>query len=429
MPSDHRDDGPDGPDGPDAAGAAVIVGAGLAARWVVITLRAEGFDGPIIVIGDEAHPPYDRPPLSKAVLKGQADLPQLTLMTPAQLDDHRVRWLGGQAVTAIDREARQVTTAGGETIAYRWLFLACGGRARPLPGIDLHPRIATLRSYEDAMHLRERIGAARHVIVIGGGWIGLEVAATARQAGCEVTVLEAASRACVRTVPESISTWLEALHAGHGTRLRFGARVESVAADDTAVRVQLAGAEEVVGDLLLLGIGMIANDGLAREAGLATDNGVLTDASGRTDDPRVFAVGDVANALQADGQRRRVESWENAQRMGAAAARAALDKAPDPAHAGPPWFWSDQYEDNLQLLGLPEASHRVIERALPDKRQRILYFCDEARVRAVAAINGAREIKIARKWISQDRFPDLDRLADAGVDPNKLPVQARTGEQ
>lgn len=415
MPSDHQD-------------AAVIVGAGLAARWLVLTLRAEGHAGPIVVIGDEPHPPYDRPPLSKAVLKRQAEPGQLTLMSDVQLGEQGVRWCAGQAVTAIDRANRQVVTDRGEVFAYRWLFLACGGRARALPGVAEHSRIVTLRRIEDALRLREQLSAGRHVIVIGGGWIGLEVAATARQGGCEVTVIEAAPRVCIRTVPEVVSRHLETLHGENGVGLRLGVRPGAITAGEDAVTVTLADGETVVGDVLLLGVGMVPNDQLARDAGLATDNGILTDASGGTEDPAIFAVGDVANALQADGSRARIESWENAQRMGIAAARAALGRPVDPGSEGPPWFWSDQFDDNLQLLGRPDPSHRVIERVVPQRRQRILYFCDGDRVCAVAAVNGGREIKIARKWITQNRFPDLDRLADTAIDPNKLPVQARTGE-
>jgi 3-phenylpropionate/trans-cinnamate dioxygenase ferredoxin reductase subunit len=176
----------------------------------------------------------------------------------------------------------------------------------------------------------------------------------------------------------------------------------------------------------VLGIGLVADDALAAAAGLACDNGVLTDASGRTADPAVFAVGDMANALQGGGRRQRVESWENARRMAVAAAKAALGVAHDPLAEGAPWFWSDQYDDNLQLLGLPDEGLRVVERTVPEKRQRLFFFCEGARVRAVAAVNAGREIKVARKWMLQDRYPDLSSLADAGVDLNKLPLTAAT---
>ncbi len=402
---------------------AVIVGAGQAGRWVALTLRAEGFTGRIVLFGDEPHLPYDRPPLSKAVLHGTADLPQLALLTAAKADELRVEWQA-VAVSAIDREARRVRAADGSQTSYDWLFLAQGGRARTLPGLAPHPRVATLRSWEDAQHIKALIGSSRHLLVLGGGWIGLEVAASARQRGCEVTVVEAAPRLCVRTVPACVSAHLQALHEGHGVALRLGQAVQQVEAGEDGVRLRLANGETLQGDALVLGIGLVAEDALAAAAGLACDNGVLTDASGRTADPAVFAVGDMANALQGGGRRQRIESWENAQRMAVAAAKAALSVAHDPLAEGAPWFWSDQYDDNLQLLGLPDERLHIVERVVPARRQRLFFFCEGARVRAVAAVNAGREIKVARKWMLQDRFPDIEALADAGVDLQKLPTTA-----
>ncbi|WP_395703461.1 NAD(P)/FAD-dependent oxidoreductase [Aquabacterium sp.] len=400
----------------------VIVGAGQAGRWLALTLRAEGFAGRIVWFGEEAHAPYDRPPLSKAVLKGEVPAAQLALIAPEAFAALQVDWRPGQRVTAIDRTAREVISATGERVRYDTLFLANGGHARMLPGLPPHPRVLSLRTYEDAQAIKQQIGAAQQVLVLGGGWIGLEVAASARQQGKAVTVLEAAPRLCIRTVPACISEHLQALHAAQGVTLRLGCAVEAVDASDRGVTVLLAGGERLSGDCLVVGIGLVANDALAREAGLATANGVLTDASGRTEDPAIYAVGDVANALRPDGQRLRIESWENAQRQAVAAAKAALGLAHDPAADGPPWFWSDQYEHNLQLLGQPLPTHGVIERQVPARGQRVFFFCDGPRVAAVAAVNAGRELKIARKWMQQDRFPDLEALADAGTDLNKLPL-------
>jgi 3-phenylpropionate/trans-cinnamate dioxygenase ferredoxin reductase subunit len=402
----------------------VIVGAGQAGRWLALTLRADGFAGRIVLLGEEPHRPYDRPPLSKAALKGEVAAAQLALIPEAQFDTLRLDWRPGECAVAIDRAARTVRTASGESIGYDALFLANGGRARELPGLAPHPRIATLRTYEDALAIRRRILDAEHVLVIGGGWIGLEVAASARSLGRRVTLVEAAPRLCIRTVPACVSAHLEALHRAQGVALRLGDGVSTVDATDRHVTVVLASGERIAADCLVVGIGLVANDGLAAAAGLAAANGVLTDASGRTDDAAIYAVGDVANALRGDGRRLRIESWENAQRQAVAAAKAALGLDHDVEAAGPPWFWSDQFDDNLQLLGIPDESMRVVERAVPAKRQRVFYFCEGRRVRAVAAVNAGREIKVARKWMLQDRYPEPEALADASVDANKLPLAA-----
>jgi 3-phenylpropionate/trans-cinnamate dioxygenase ferredoxin reductase subunit len=401
----------------------VIVGAGQAGRWLVQTLRAEGFAGRIVWFGDEPHAAYDRPPLSKAVLQGEVEVGALALLGAEQFAQADVQWRPGEAVIAIDRARRIVRTERGDEVGYDTLFLATGGRARGLPGLAPHPRIATLRSFEDALAIKAALAAAQRVLVLGGGWIGLEVAASARLQGKDVTVLEAAPRLCVRTVPPCVSDELLRLHESHGVAVRLGDAVQGVVPSDDGVSVRMASGAEHRGDLLVVGIGMLAADTLAAEAGLAVDNGVLTDASGRTADPAVFAVGDVANAQRSDGRRLRIESWENAERQAIAAARAALGVAFDPDRAGPPWFWSDQFDANVQLLGLPDASQRVIERCVSGRReQRTFFFCEGSRVRAVAAVNAGRDVKLARKWIQQDRYPVLEALADPAQDLAKLPT-------
>lgn len=402
----------------------VVVGAGQAGRWLVTTLRAEGFSGRIVWFGDEPHRPYERPPLSKAVLEGQASLGQLALIDDERFTALAVDWRPGTTVSAIDRERRQLGTSRGERQAYDTLFLALGGRARSLPGLGPHPRVATLRTWEDAVALKTGIEAARRVLVLGGGWIGLEVAASARRLGREVTVLEGAPRLCARTVPPCVSEHLLALHQRHGTQVQLQAAVTAVAPHADGVSVTLADGRRFEGDLLVVGIGLVPNDALAAAAGLPCDNGVLTDALGRTPDPAVFAVGDVANALRSDGQRLRLESWENAQRQAVGAARAALGVTHDPDAEGPGWFWSDQYGDNLQVLGLPAASHRVVERRVDAKGQRLFFFCEGEAVRALAAVNAGREVKIVRKWMLQQRFPAIEALGDPQTDLNKLPLAA-----
>lgn len=407
----------------------VIVGAGQAGRWLALTLRADGFKGRIVWFGDEPHAPYERPPLSKAVLKGDVSLAQLALIAPDKLAELDTDFRPGQRIVAIDRAAQAVVADNGERTAYDLLFLAHGGSARMLPGVPAHPRVLSLRSWDDALALKARLGEARRVLVLGGGWIGLEVAASARLLGREVVVLEAAPRLCIRTVPECVSAQLLALHREQGVDVRLGSAVAGVAASDSGVSVQLASGERIAGDLLVVGIGLIAHDAIAAQAGIACANGVLTDGHGRTDDPQVFAVGDVANALRADGQRARIESWDNAQRQAVAASRAALGIAHDPEADGPPWFWSDQYQHNLQLLGTPTASMQIIEREVPAKQQRLYFFCEGERVRAVAAINAGREVKIVRKWLQQNRFPALASLTDAATDLNKLPLAAPTHQE
>lgn len=402
----------------------VVVGAGQAARWLVLTLRKEGYAGPIVWISEESGRPYERPPLSKAILLGKSSPDAIELFSPEAFAALNVDWRPGQVVEKVDRRAHCVTTSNGDLIPYAKLFLATGGRARTLEGVPSHPRIQTLRTVEDALRLKLALEDTGDVLVLGGGWIGLEIAAAARSLGRRVTLLEAAPRLCIRSVAPPLSDLLRDLHMAHGVDLRLGCKVGAVHADDAGVAIALDDGSTLHGDLLVVGIGLVPNFALATAAGLAVENGILVDADCRTSDPDIYAAGDVANGLRADRRHVRLESWENAQRMGIAAARAALGLPRDEADVAPPWFWSDQYEDNLQVLGATDPDLRVIERRDPSKKQHIFYFCAADRIRGVAAVNGGREIKIARKWMAQQAFPRLSDLQDLAIDLAKLPCQS-----
>ncbi len=410
-----------------ADGTAVIVGAGQAGRWLVLTLRASGFGGRIVWFGAEAHAPYERPPLSKAVLKGEVTLAQLALIAPEPFAALQTDFRPALNIVAIDRSARTVTVSNGSTVGYDVLFLAHGGQARSVPGLAPHPRVLTLRSWEDALTLKAQLASARQVLVLGGGWIGLEVAASARLLGKAVTVLEAAPRLCIRTVPPCVSADLLALHQSQGVDVRLGDGVAAVHPADDGVTVQLNSGAALQGDVLVVGIGLVPHQALAQSAGIHCHNGVLTDSHGRSSDPHVYAVGDVANTLRDSGELQRIESWENAQRQAVAAAKTALGLPHDLQADGPPWFWSDQFDDNLQLLGTPTETMTLVERHNAEKRQRLYFFCEGTKVKALAAINGGREVKIVKKWIAQGRYPPLDMLAstESGTGPsdiNKLPL-------
>jgi 3-phenylpropionate/trans-cinnamate dioxygenase ferredoxin reductase subunit len=399
----------------------VIVGTGQAGGWAAQTLRKEGHAGPIVLIGDELHLPYERPPLSKAVLSGDAPAESTYLIKREAFDALALDWRPGVRVAAIDRAARQLQLSEGEPIGYDKLILCNGGRARALqvPGADL-PGVFTLRNIDDAHALGRALVSGQRLVVIGGGWIGLEVAATARTKGMSVTVVEAMQRLCERTVPPEISAYLASLHAANGTDVLLGVGVERLSRGaDGTLEVMLSDGRELCCDTVVVGIGLIPNDELAREAGLACEGGVVVDAQCRSSDPNIFAAGDVAAWHCAwAGRRMRLESWQNAQEQGIAAARSALGLAVD--HQPLPWFWSDQYGINLQIYGMPTAAHRVVERRAPGSDSFILFYLDGDVVSAAVGPNAARDLRFARRLIEQRKPVDPARLADVQVPMAKL---------
>jgi 3-phenylpropionate/trans-cinnamate dioxygenase ferredoxin reductase subunit len=404
-----------------AAGTIVIIGAGQAGGWAAQTLRKVGFAGQIVLIGDELHPPHERPPLSKAVLAGEAAPQSTWLQKSDAFDALALEWRPGTKVTRIDRAAKQLELADGETLVYDKLILCTGGRARtlPVPGAD-GPGVHTLRKIDDALALAPLLKPGRHVVVVGGGWIGLEVAATARKRGADVVVVEAQSRLCERTVPSEISEHLLALHRTHGTRVLLGAGVSGFSAgDDGRSAVTLADGSVLACDAIVVGVGLVPNDELARDAGLACDGGVIVDARCRTSDPDVLAAGDVAVADNPwAGRRLRLESWQNAQEQGIAAARSALGLEVD--YRPLPWFWSDQYGMNLQIYGIPTPSLRVVLRGVAGSDSFVLFYLEGDVVKAAIGPNAARDLRFARRLIEQRKPVDLQRLADVTVPMSKL---------
>ncbi len=399
----------------------IIVGSGQAGGWAAQTLRAEGFTGRVVLIGDESHRPYERPPLSKAVLSGDAPADSAYLQRPDAFEALQVDWRPNVSVIAIDRTAKQVHLTGGDALGYDSLILCTGGRARQLsiPGADL-PGVFMLRSLQDSERLSTALVSGRRLLVIGGGWIGLEVAATAKKKGLDVTVVEAASRLCERTVPAEVSTYLQRLHASNGVQVLVGATVERLAeTDGDRLTATLGDGRQVECDLVLVGVGLIPNDEIAREAGLVCDGGVSVDAQCRTSDPDIYAAGDVA-VWHCDwaGRRMRLESWQNAQEQGIAAARAALGTQ---VHHQPlPWFWSDQFDINLQIFGMPTPAHRVVVRGDPDANSFVMFFLDGETVVAALGPNAARDLRFARRLIERKTHVDPQQLADLQVPLAKL---------
>lgn len=412
---------PDGSVGARPIHTIVIIGAGQAGGWAAQTLRSEGFTGRLVLVGEELHPPHERPPLSKAVLSGAA-LPATTwLMKPDAFSALGVEWQPGTQVQRIDRTARQVLLADGAALPYDKLILCTGGRARQLdvPGAD-RVQLHTLRTIEDAQALAPTLAPGRSVVVVGGGWIGLEVAATARQQGADVVVVETQSRLCERTVPAEISDYLLALHSAQGTRVLLGTGVRGFArAADGRSEVLLADGSALACDTIVLGIGLVPNDELAREAGLACEGGVLVDTQCRTSDPHILAAGDVAVAPNPwAGRSLRLESWQNAQEQGMAAARSALGQAVD--YQPLPWFWSDQYGMNLQIYGVPAPTHRVVQRGDAASGSFVLFYLAGDVVQAAIGPNAARDLRFARRLIEQRKPVDTERLADPATPMSKL---------
>ena len=407
------------------SGHIVIVGAGQAGTLSAEALRSGGYTGAITLLGDEDRGPYHRPPLSKAWLAGEVGDAQLVLRAPEMLAKKGITLRTGTSVQAIDRAARQVHLAGGESLAYTGLVLATGATPRrlPLPGLDA-PNVLPLRSQADASAIAARLSVCAEqglpLVVIGGGFIGLEVAATARKKGVAVTVLEAAPRLLGRVLSPELSAWYAGLHRAHGVQLVLDARLERAEQVDGEVRaLVMADGSRHPCALVVLGVGVAANDQLAAAAGLACDRGIVVDACGRTDDPLVVAAGDCTARRLDDGQLLRLESVQNATEQAKSAAAALLGQ-PRPFTATP-WFWSDQYDRKLQMAGLSAGADAWAVRGdMAADAGFSVYHFRAGRLIAVDSVNAAKDHLQARKLLDAGVSPTPAQAADTGFDLNAL---------
>ncbi|CAB3807031.1 Rhodocoxin reductase [Paraburkholderia ultramafica] len=392
----------------------IVIGAGQAGAWAARTLRSEGFSGRILLVGDEASPPYERPPLSKEQLQ-QTPPSMRYLMGPTEFATLDIEWKRSSVCSSIDRVARQVRLAAGESIGYDKLILCTGGRARlpAISGINAGC-VHTLRTIEDAARLRAALKDGVRLLVMGGGWIGLEVAAAARAAGCSVTLVEAAPQLCARTGSSLLSSFLARLHRSHGVELRLG---ESVVALDeataTGCRAALTNGTTQEVDLVVVGIGLMPNDALARNAGLACERGILVDRQCRTSDPRIFAAGDVTAMPGSDETLLRLESWQNAQDQAVAAARAVLGQDVD--YRPVPFFWSQQYDALVHIVGTSTSGTNVVVRGADTPRLVAVEVSANGQIAFAICTNLPRDFRQLRKFVAEGTRVDAARLSDASV--------------
>ncbi len=395
----------------------VIVGAGHAGGSVAAFLRQFGFGGAITLVGAEPLPPYQRPPLSKAWLKGEAGADELLLKPESWYAENAVDLRLSSAVAALDLSGRALELADGHRIAFDKLVIATGARARALhvPGADLYGVLA-LRDAADAEALKTSLGPGRRLAVIGGGYVGLEAAASARALGAEAVVIEREPRVLARVACPELSDFFTAYHRDRGVVFELGADVRALEEVDGRVSgVRLGDGRVLACDAALVGVGAIPNDELARAAGLPCDGGVVVDAQARTAAPDVWAVGDVTRRPLPFYEDRpwRLESVPNALEQARQAACAIAGRPAPPAET--PWFWSDQYDLKLQIAGLPFEADRRVVRGDPAAARFAVFHLMAGRVRAVEAVNAAPEFMAGRQLIARGVAVDPARLADPAV--------------
>ena len=398
----------------------VIVGAGHAGVQAAASLREDGYDGAIVLLSDEKELPYQRPPLSKAFLKGEMDLHGLPLKAEAFYRDQRVDLRLGVRATRIDRPARKIDLADGSSIGYGHLILATGARQRRLdvPGVDL-PGVFALRNIADAIALRARIAEGVKVVVIGAGFIGLEVAATAARLGAETAVVEIA-RPLGRAVSPVLSDFYTEAHKAFGARLFLGVGVSAIKGTDKAEAVALTDGEVLPADLVLVGVGVTAEDSLAREAGLECKNGVLVDAHLVTSDPAISAIGDCAAFPNATlGYVTRLESIQNAVDQGKRVAARLAGKAPQPYDALA-WFWSDQGDLKLLIVGLSHDVDQWVVRGDPATRAFSTFGFRKGKLAVVESVNRAGDHAAAKRILGVGKTLTPEQAADPAFDIRAL---------
>ena len=398
----------------DLDGRVVIVGAGHAGGTVAALLRQWGWTGPVTLIGEEPLAPYQRPPLSKAWLKGEAGAEDLELRPANYYAEHNLTLRLNTRVARIERSGRTVVLEGGEAVPYDRLILATGARARKLPiqGAELEG-VVELRTAADAEILKHRLGPGKRLAIIGGGYIGLEAAASARALGADVVVIERETRLLARVACAALSEFFLDYHRGKGVTFALGAQMEAIEGKDGKVSaIRFANGDPIACDTVLVGVGAVPNQELAEACGLDCADGVLVDQDAGTEDPAIWAIGDCTRRpLPLYGATGRLESVPSALEQAKQAAAALTGRSPPAPEV--PWFWSDQYDLKLQIAGLPiGVSETVIRGEARRAAFAVFHLDDQRRVQAVEAVNAPAEFMGGRQLIASRKPVALDRLRD-----------------
>ena len=406
----------------DPTNRVVIIGAGHAGGSAAAELRRSGFTGPITLIGDEPLPPYERPPLSKAWLKGETDADKLALKPASFYPGADIDLRLCTSATAIDRAAKTVTLTTGEALPYDTLILATGARARriPLPGLDLG-NVLELRNAADADRLKAVLVPGARLAVIGGGYIGLEAAASARALGAEVTVVEREPRVLARVACELLSNFFQDFHRGQGVIIEVNAQVAALEGSDGSITgVRLGDGRLIPCDAALIGVGAVPNQELASEAGLACNNGIVVDQSARTSDLAIFAIGDCSHRpIPLYDRTMRLESVPSALEQARQAAASICGK-PLPVPEVP-WFWSDQYDLRLQIAGIPFDATRIVVRGdIAAGKFALFHLLDDGTVQAVEAVNASTEFMGGRRIVQRRKKLTAERISDLSVTMQEL---------
>ena len=399
---------------PDAR--VVILGAGHGGGSVAAFLRQYGFEGPIVLIGEEPLPPYQRPPLSKAWLKGEATAESLALKPLSFYGENNIDLRLGVQAVAIDRETKTVSLSEGDPVAYDVLVLAMGARARRLtiPGADL-TGVMELRTAADAEQLKEALGAGKTLAVVGGGYVGLEAAASARALGANAVIIEREHRVLARVACEQLSTFFQSYHSARGVQFELSAGVEAFTGDKGKVTgVKLADGRTLACDAVLVGVGAIPNDEIAKAAGLTCANGVVVDLSARTSDASIFAVGDLTQRpLPLYGRSVRLESVPNALEQAKAIACTVTGRPLPPPEV--PWFWSDQFDLKLQIAGMPFDADEILIRGDPQTAKFAVFHLKAGAIQAVEAVNAAPEFMAGKQLVASQKPVARDKLVDMSI--------------
>jgi 3-phenylpropionate/trans-cinnamate dioxygenase ferredoxin reductase subunit len=400
----------------------IIAGAGHAGGSAAAMLRQLGWKTGITLVGDEPLPPYQRPPLSKAWLTGEADADSLVLRPLGFYNDADIELKLGLSVTKIDPAEHRVTFSDGDTMHYAHLILATGSRARriPLPGIDLD-NVLELRTAADADKLKAVLGQGKRLAVVGGGYIGLEAAASARTLGAEATIIEIAPRVLARVACETLSNFFQDFHRAQGVAIELNAGVQALeGVNGTVTGVRLADGRVIPCDAALIGVGGVPNEELARDAGIECDGGIVVDLNARTSDPDIFAIGDCTKRpLPLYGRTMRLESVPNALEQAKQAASAICGR-PQPAPEVP-WFWSDQYDLRLQIVGIPFDTAEVVVRGdVAAGKFALFHLTADGTVQAVEAVNASTEFMGGRRIIQRRRKLTAERISDMTVTMQEL---------